>query len=148
MTVARSRLYAYGTKVSVQSSQFEIQRTLQRFQASGFAFMQEGRKAMVLFQVGERRIRFDVPEPDRKNARSSSPADLDLETQRLWRSLAMAIKAKLDIIQSGIATFEEEFLPYTLVNQNETFYEATQRPEMRAMLAQPSMAIALAGGKE
>lgn len=147
MSTPRSRLYAYGTKVSVQSSQFEIQRILSRFKASGFAFMQEpgSRKAMVLFQVKDRRIRFDVPEPT--NARSRAPADLDLETMRLWRSLAMAIKSKLDIIESGIATFEEEFLPYTLVNGNETFYQASQNPEFAPMLSGPSMAIALSGGK-
>jgi|GEM_PF-622415 len=138
--VNKSKLYAYGTDVSVQNSQFEIQRTLARFNAHGFAFMKDprqgARRAMVLFQVGDRKIRFDVPEPDVANAPKLNlfEARKDAEERRLWRSLAMAVKAKLDIINSGIATFEEEFLPYTLVDTTMTFYEASKRPEFLAQI--------------
>jgi hypothetical protein len=30
--------------------------------------------------------------------------------RRLWRALLLAIKAKLEVVESGLAIFEEEFL--------------------------------------
>src|SRR5262245_44396717 len=37
-----------------------------------------------------------------------------------WRALALAIKAKLEAVESGIATFEEEFLAYVVMPDGQT----------------------------
>jgi len=33
----------------------------------------------------------------------------------MWRALALVVKAKLGAVESHIATFEQEFLPYTVL---------------------------------
>lgn len=106
---------------------------------------------MVMFQVRDRRIRFDIPAPDDKEFGREAPGNQsrrDAEERRLWRSLAMAVKAKLDIIESGISSFDEEFLAYTVVDgTTETFFEHSKRPEVAAMLSNKAPIIALSGGK-
>ena len=40
-----------------------------------------------------------------------------------WRALLLVIKAKLEAIEAGIATFEDEFLAYTMLPSGETVGE-------------------------
>ena len=40
-----------------------------------------------------------------------------------WRALLLVIKAKLEAIDAGIATFEDEFLAYTMLPGGETVGE-------------------------
>ena len=40
-----------------------------------------------------------------------------------WRALVLIVKAKLEAIESGIATFEAEFLPYTVLPNKQTVDE-------------------------
>jgi hypothetical protein len=47
------------------------------------------------------------------------------EVRRRWRALALAIKAKLEVVESGIAQFEEEFLSYLVLPGGETFGQKT-----------------------
>jgi hypothetical protein len=39
-------------------------------------------------------------------------ASLAQANRQVWRALLLAIKAKLEVVESGIATVEEEFMPY------------------------------------
>jgi hypothetical protein len=41
-------------------------------------------------------------------------------TRQKWRALALVIKAKLEAIESGISTFDEEFLAWTLLPTGRT----------------------------
>jgi hypothetical protein len=34
---------------------------------------------------------------------------MEAETRRRWRALALAIEAKLEVVDTGIASFEHEF---------------------------------------
>jgi hypothetical protein len=45
-------------------------------------------------------------------------------TRQRWRALALAIKAKLEAVQCGITTLEEEFLAHIVINGGETIGEA------------------------
>jgi hypothetical protein len=50
--------YAADTSVSAESSRAEIERTLRRYGADGFAYGWEGSRASVMFAMQNRRIRF------------------------------------------------------------------------------------------
>ncbi len=120
--------YAKDTSVSSEKSQAEIRKIITRYGATKFAFLEEGERAAIMFEVADRRIRFVLPLPDpndeqffriarRYERRSTAAARQKWEQacRQRWRALALAIKAKLEVVESGIATFEEEFLAYVVM---------------------------------
>lgn len=125
--------YAQKTTVAVDKSKAEIERILSRYGATGFGYMVEGSKAMVLFAAHGRRIRFILPMPAQQDVsrtptgrpRRSAAIDqaLDDETRRRWRALALTIKAKLEAVETGITEFEEEFLAHIVLPNNRTVAE-------------------------
>jgi len=137
--MADSSSYAHRTKVPVARSKAEIEGVLKRFGASGFGYMTQRGVALVMFEANGRRIRFTLPSPNER-----TPAATEAEERRLWRSLAMAIKSKLDIVRSGISTFEAEMLPYTMLPDGRTFSEWAEDNSMR--LDAGSMPPMLPGG--
>lgn len=125
--MAPVRRFAEGTSVSVAKSKVEIESILSRFGASSFASGFDGDRVAVMFEAHGRRIRFVMTIPtvddpqfarDGRGARRTPSARATAaaaEERRLWRSLALAIKAKLDVVESGIATFEEEFAAHVVL---------------------------------
>lgn len=127
-----TKRYAESTTVSTEKSRNEIERTLQRYGASSFAFGMDGNKAAVMFQVGGRRVRFilTLPAHDEKRftmhsrGRRAPEAARDQWEQacrQSWRALALVIKAKLEAVAAGITTIEDEFLAHTLLPDGSTF---------------------------
>jgi hypothetical protein len=68
------------------------------------------------------------------------------EERTRWRSLLLVIKAKLEAIESGIASFEDEFLAHTLLPNQQTvaqhvgplvaqIYETGKMPVGRQLMA-------------
>lgn len=126
--------YAAQTSVSVEKSQAELQRVLTRWGADQYAFGWEAARAVVGFRAQNRNVRFVLELPSIDDyARTPKQRYLrDPETQQKaweqacrqqWRSLVLTVKAKLEAVESGIATFEDEFLPYTLLPSGETVAE-------------------------
>lgn len=128
------RAYASGTEVAPERSRDEIERTLTRYGADGFAYGWQGEEAMVAFQLGERHVRFRLPMPERGEfarapaGRARSPgsqqAAYEAEVRRRWRALALMVKAKLEAVATGIVTFDEEFLAHMVVASGGTIGEA------------------------
>jgi hypothetical protein len=58
-------VYAKDTAVPSDRSRAEIERTLARYGASRFLYGWEPDKAVIAFEAHGRRIRFDLPLPDR-----------------------------------------------------------------------------------
>jgi hypothetical protein len=115
-----SRRYAEGTGVPVDRSKAEIERLLTRYGASSFASGWQGDAATLLFEASGRRIRFELPLPSAADYRNEDKRAK--ECRRRWRCLCLVIKAKLEAVNSGIVTFEEEFLAHIVVpGRNETF---------------------------
>jgi hypothetical protein len=125
-------VYAEGTKVPVSQSTAEIQRTLERYGAAEFGYMSGEGGALVLFSMHGKRFRFRVPlpRPDDPHVKMT-PANrvrtdaarrdfIAAETRRLWRSLLLVLKAKLEAVDSGIVTFEEEFAMHALLPDGRT----------------------------
>lgn len=125
--------FASKTAVSSDRSQAEIKRTLQLYGATSFAFMEEGQMAAIAFQAQGRRIRMIVPLPDHKNYEKSPAGRKWTKAQgfkaweqagrQRWRALNLVVKAKMEAVESGVATFEQEFMPYTLLPNGKTVGE-------------------------
>lgn len=117
--------YASSTSVSEERSRAEIEKHLMKYGASRFGYMREERTATIVFTYRRLNIRMEIPLPDpadkafaltdsRKWKRRPEEAQklYEQEVRRRWRSLALAIKAKLVAVEDGVATFEAEFMPY------------------------------------
>jgi hypothetical protein len=128
--------YAEQTSVPVSRTRAEIEELLMRKGASQFAYMMDGTKAAIGFAVQSRRVRFVVPLPDRadkkffftparRNRRTDEEAFREWEQacRSRWRALFLAIKAKLEAVEIGITTFEEEFLAHFVCDDGQTIGE-------------------------
>jgi hypothetical protein len=121
--------YAEGTSVSPEASQQEISGLMRRYGADGFVVGWDGDRAAIQFRRGERLFRVDLPIPARADYQDrragngrvvSGQAAYDAEVRRRWRALVLTVKAKLEAIQNGIATFEDEFLAYLMLPDGTT----------------------------
>lgn len=61
--------YARNTTVSAMRTRNEIEETLERYGADGFAYATQGNLATVIFAMANRRIRFVLELPDPENFR-------------------------------------------------------------------------------
>ena len=128
--------YAKSTSVSVDASRNEIEKTLKRYGAGAFAYATQGTKALVMFELKGKRIRFvlDLPDfnsrqfthtPSRGTRRSveSQTQEWEQACRQKWRALLLVIKAKLEAVDSGISILEEEFMANILLPNNQTVGE-------------------------
>lgn len=124
--------FAEGTTVAPEKTRAEIETIVRRYGAKEFASGWNGTTASIQFMAHGRRVRFSLAMPDDKWARANRPrrsskalSDLVAEEERRrWRCLLLAIKAKLEIVSTGITNFEEEFLSHIVVEDGRTVYEA------------------------
>jgi hypothetical protein len=124
--------YAAQTSVPVEKSLGEIKGTLARYGASEFGYMENATQAAIGFKVRGWTVRFVLPLPDRASdefryridGRSSrkflrEPAKQheawEQACRQRWRALALCIKAKLEAVECGITSFEEEFLAHIVL---------------------------------
>jgi hypothetical protein len=137
------RPYAEGTTIDVTRSRAELEKLLRRYGAEGFAFAWHGPDERVEFAAHGRRLRFEMTAPARASVQVRGPqygqayADkvdkaLEAERRRRWRCLLLAVKAKLEVVESGIATFEEEFLAHVVMPNGETVGRWAT-PQLRAL---------------
>ena len=130
------RKFAEGTEVSAAKSKFELETMLEKYGASQILFMNEpSRGAVIAFIFNRRQIRFILPFPDQNSdefrktptgrIRKNTPKNeaYDNEVKRLWRSLCLCVKGKLESVNAGIVTFEQEFMPYFVLPNGQTVSE-------------------------
>lgn len=127
--------YAARTEVGSEKSRAEIERTLTRYGATHFAYMTAPGQAVVAFRYGARQVRFVIPLPDRAAAEftrtptgkvataTAAESKYEQAIRQRWRALALVVKAKLEAVESGIASFEEEFFAYTVLPSGRTVFE-------------------------
>lgn len=127
--------YAEGTTVSPEKSRMEIEQTLTRYGASAFGYMNSENGSAVVFKVNGRSIKiviahqpcpFNVGEwrSRRGYAKESDVAAwIEQDKRRRWRALLLVIKAKLEAVESKIATFDDEFLAYVVMPNGQTMGE-------------------------
>lgn len=147
-------IYAKQTSVSPEKSRAEIEHILTRYGASKFMYGWQGDAAIIAFEANDRRIRFVLPLPERvvRSPKGRAVRNIQQATERAirqrWRALALAIKAKLEAVESNIATFEDEFLPYTVLPNGMTVGEFIQPQIEQAYATQTMPPLLLGSGKE
>lgn len=122
--------YASQTTVSSEKSRNEIEQTLKRYGATQFAYGWQGPQAVIGFTMYDRQMRFYLPLPDptereftrtptgrQRSTAEALKAHAQAEKQR-WRALLLIVKAKLEAVESGIVTFEEEFAMHVVLPDN------------------------------
>ena len=114
--------YAAQTEVPADRSRGEIERTLSRYGATGFAYGWEADQAMLAFNAHGRRVvfrlrlptaddpEFAMTEGGRSRSRGAAVKAAEQAARQRWRALALVIKAKLEAAESGIESFESLFL--------------------------------------
>lgn len=113
--------FAQDTKVAVSRSRAEIEQMLSRYGVSGFTSGWVDDRAAIVFEKDSRRIRFELKLPrveefETSDGRKRPPKEAcEIEHRRLWRALALVIKAKLESVESGIETLESAFLSQIVV---------------------------------
>lgn len=128
--------YAKNTTVNSESSRSEIERILTRWGADEYAYMMKADQAQIAFSYHGLRVRFVLPLPSRadrefthhsRGPRTPSARDAAYEqaVRQKWRALALLVKAKLEAVESGISTFEEEFYAHLVLPSGQTIFEAT-----------------------
>lgn len=139
--------YAADTSVSTDKSRLEIEQTLRRYKADAFGYSTDGNKAQIMFRIVGRYVRFWLTLPDQnadefwlyKQGRSTfrrtdgeGQKRWEQACRQRWRALALVIKAKLEAVECGITTIEDEFLAHTLMPDNRTFGEWA-KPEIERL---------------
>lgn len=119
--------FAKGTTVSVAKSQAQIQTLVRAHGATMYTSgWLAGGEAAVEFTIRGRRVRFTLMPATGKG---SAPA-YEAEERRRWRCLLLAIRAKLEIVASGISEFDEEFLAHVVTDTGETVWKRAQTSKM------------------
>jgi hypothetical protein len=143
--------YAAQTSVSPERSRNEIERILTRYGAKQFAYGWGSGSAMIGFQYQNRLIRFVLSLPDANELRTPKgrrphniKAAHEQVTRQQWRALALAIKAKLELVESGITTFEQEFLAHVVLPNGQTVGEWAT-PQIETIYANRNMPPLLPG---
>ena len=124
--------FAENTTVSVEKSRAEIEHLIVRYGATQTAFMNAPGRALIMFEAKERRIVFELPLPDINDKKFQRDGRGSMRTpekrheaweqacRQKWRALALVIKAKLEAVESGITTFEDEFLAHIMMPDGQT----------------------------
>jgi hypothetical protein len=127
--------YAEHTQVSITSTVTEIDRLLDRYGADGFMYGTKNTEAQIMFAKNNRIVRFMVEMPDKKDKRfwqtetgrdrkpDAAFKEYDQEKRRRWRALLLVIKAKLEAVDTGITSFEQEFLAHFVMPDDKTLAE-------------------------
>lgn len=152
--------YAEKTVVPVERSRAEIERILTNYGATSFVSGWDQRGAQIGFQAAGRMVRFNLPLPDRKDKKithvnkrgwleertdAQKEIQYQQELRRRWRALALVIKAKLEAVETGITTFESEFLAHIILPDGTTVgqWAGPQLEQVYATGVMPKSILAL-----
>jgi hypothetical protein len=150
MPQKRPRRFAEGTKVPAERTKAEIERLLDNHHAEQYGVFSDREKgvSVVTFKLGGRLLKFDVWHPDPAASEQTAAGNwrsveqlrhaVAAEERRLWRSLLLRIKAKLEAIASGDTTIDDEFLAYVVLPDGRTMMEA-MAPKLDAAYASGQM---------
>jgi hypothetical protein len=154
--------YATKTDVSVEKSRAEIETTLAKYGATKFAYMTDVDHAVICFAMSGKMVRFHLPLPDRadkvfwftparKNKRTDAEAYREWEQacRSKWRALMLCVKAKLEAVECGITSFEQEFLAHIVMHNGQTIGDYAI-PRLQEMSGSPALLLDLGstGGRK
>jgi len=138
--------YAAKTTVTVERTKTQIEALLREFKADAVMMATNDARAMVVFTMTERNVKFILPLPQRDEYTGQWKREqFEQATRTRWRALYLALRAKLEMAATGITTFEDEFLAHIVMPNGETVGEMTrsriaqayQSGEVRPLLEGP-----------
>lgn len=122
------RRYATATRVSCERTKAEIEKILARYGAQQFVYATKPEAALVGFIAHGKQIQFHLPLPKKNlnefiltpsGRHERHPEDAlkawEQACRARWRALSNSIKMKLEAVEIGITTFEEEFMAHILI---------------------------------
>lgn len=156
--------YAKDTEVSVEKTRAEIERTLVRYGATGFMYGWDGNQAVIAFKMNDRRVKMMLTLPDRdapefvykkinashyRTVRTSQQRQAAWEQacRQKWRALSLVIKAKLEAVEAGITTLDDEFLAHVMLPDGQTVGQWA-RPQIEQVYLTNRMPSLLMGGND
>ena len=113
----RTARFAAQTKVPVSKTRVDIEKLVRRYGAKGFMSGYQDKVAHIEFLCADRHVRLSVVVPDNEQ-----------EARQKWRALLLVIKAKLESVDAGIATFEEAFATDIVLPDGKTVWEHVREP--------------------
>lgn len=126
--------YAETTEVPVAKTKAEIEKLLEEKGASAVLTGHDSttRTGVVQYRLHGKFVRHYLKLPDRQEFERTPKGKLryddsqigkawDMGTRARWRQLLLILRAKFVAVESGISTFEEEFLANLVLTDNTTF---------------------------
>jgi hypothetical protein len=153
--------FAKDTTVPVEKTKAEIEGILTRYGASEFMSGWKFEYEVIGFKMRAKMMRFILPLPDRNDKafthtahkqeyqRQRRTADAAAKAweqacRQRWRALLLAIRAKLEAVECGITTFEEEFMAHIVMPDGMTLGEKVL-PQLPEYLSGRPMPLLLPG---
>ena len=116
-------------------SKAEIESTLARYGADQFMYGWETTRAVIAFRYAGKNVRFVPPLPDpgadefhltpggKSRSEDAAQRACEQAVRQRWRALSLIVKAKIEATETGITSFEDEFLSYIVLPDNSTVGE-------------------------
>lgn len=152
--------YAEGTNVSVEKSRAEIEKVLMRYGADQFISGWDVDQALIGFRSKGRMVRLflSLPAKDDKRFKYTPSRKWTLPPERQlaaweqacrsqWRALALVVKAKLEAVEAGISTFDQEFMANIMLPDGGTVGQWMQ-PQIERAYKDGKMPLQLVAGTE
>ena len=145
--------YAKGTKVPITQTRGEIENLLVKHGADGFGYASKGNQAAIQFEINGHQIRMTIPLPDPEDFRVTQgrvrrneqqmKATHEQACRERWRSMLLAIKAKLNNVAMGITSVDDEFMAHIMLTDGTTVGEWLQ-PQIKESYRNRTMPSTLA----
>ena len=135
--------YAKATSVPVSRSRSQIQDELEKFGIDEFFFGTSPRGQGIGFTYQGRVYKMNVPLPTRDS--NTTDRQYEQSLRQRWRILRMTLKMKLEEINTGVMSFEDEFLAQMVLPNGTTVSDFMKLPENVARLEKTQMPKLLSG---
>lgn len=152
--------YAQSTDVPSDRSR-SVEKTLTRYGATRFSYGWEddhsGMTAVIQFVKDGLLIRFLLAFPSRDEREftlsptgrtrtvAAAGAAYEQAIRQKWRALLLVVKAKLEAVESGITSFEQEFMPHVVMPNGRTVADEIL-PQVQAVLNGEQPRLEITGG--
>ncbi len=135
--------YASKTEVPVVKTKAEIEAICERYGAGQFLSGWKEDCAIIGFTMAGRQIRFILPMPGKSDKafthykqhgyecvrkETAAIALWEQACRSRWRALLLVIKAKLEAVEIGISTVENEFLANIVMPNGQTVGDMAREP--------------------
>lgn len=135
--------YAKNTTVPISKTKIQIQNLLTSWGIDEFFFGTSPRGDGIGFKYKDHVYKHNVPMPPDKNILSER--QYEQKVRQRWRILYMSLKMKLEEIDSGGMSFEDQFLAMMCLPDGSTVGDFMRLPENVSMLQKAEMPKMITG---